>query len=188
MMGLAMLAPLPELEEMIRAWRRDRNPQESLDCAPPACFLCKYRAEFGARRARLMTLMRAADGATEILHPSPSGQAIVGCVSRYEAGRRERRKQESRMRLLLAAALALLLTAEAQASCVCRCVDGEMQPLCGSSIDLPPICPLTACALAPPSVKPMQPLGILPPGTSQCSQHQVLNPATRQYEWRSVCN
>ena len=95
---------------------------------------------------------------------------------------------KSHMRSLLAAVFALLLTAEAQASCVCRCVDGEMQPLCDSSLDLPPICPLTICALVPPSVEPMQPLGILPPGTSQCSQHQVLNPATRQYEWRSVCN
>ncbi len=83
----------------------------------------------------------------------------------------------SAMRLLLAVAFALLLTAEAHASCICRCVDGEMQPLCDSSIDLPPICPLTACAVVPPSVKPIQPLGIPPPGTSQCSQRQVLNPS-----------
>ena len=94
----------------------------------------------------------------------------------------------SAMRLLLAAGFALLLTAEARASCVCRCVDGEMQPLCDSAIDLPPICPMTACAVVPPSVKPIQPLGIPPLGTSQCSQRQVLNPATRQYEWRSVCD
>lgn len=92
------------------------------------------------------------------------------------------------MRSLLAGAFALLLTAEAQASCVCRCVDGEMQPLCESSLELPPICPLTVCTLVPPSVEPMQPLGIPPLGTSQCSQHQILNPSTRQYEWRSVCS
>jgi hypothetical protein len=92
------------------------------------------------------------------------------------------------MHLLLAAAFALLLTAESRASCACRCVDGEMQPLCDSSIGVPPVCPVTVCAIVPPSVKPFQPLGILPTGTSKCSQRQVLNPATRQYEWRSICD
>jgi hypothetical protein len=91
-------------------------------------------------------------------------------------------------RLLLAAVLTLLLTAESQTACLCRCVDGEMQPLCESSIDVPPVCPVTVCAIVPPSVRPIQPLGIPPLGTSQCSQRQVLNPITRQYEWRSVCN
>jgi hypothetical protein len=92
------------------------------------------------------------------------------------------------MRLLLAAVFELLLTAEARASCVCRCVDGATQPLCESSIDLPPICPATVCAFVPPSIKPVQPPAIPPLGTSQCSQREVLNPTTRQYEWRNVCN
>ena len=92
------------------------------------------------------------------------------------------------MRLLLIAIFALLLTAECQASCVCRCVDGEMQPLCSSSTDVPPVCPVTVCALVQPSLRPIQPLGLPPLGTSQCSQRQVLDPATRQYEWRSVCD
>lgn len=92
------------------------------------------------------------------------------------------------MRLLLVAALVLLLTAESRASCVCRCIDGEMQPLCESSIDVPPICPLTICALVPPAVTPIQPLVVPPVGTSQCSQRQVLNPTTRRYEWRNVCD
>ncbi len=92
------------------------------------------------------------------------------------------------MRLLLTVVFAVWLTAECGAACVCRCVDGEIQPLCDSSIDLPPICPITVCAMAPSSIKPIHPLGNLPIGTSQCSQRQILNPITRQYEWRSVCN
>jgi len=92
------------------------------------------------------------------------------------------------MRLLLAAAFVLSLTAESEASCVCRCVDGQMQPLCESSIDVPPICPVMVCALVPPSVRPIQSPVVPPVGTSQCSQRQVLNPSTRQYEWRSVCD
>jgi hypothetical protein len=102
--------------------------------------------------------------------------------------RREAIDMRRAMRLLLIMAFMVWLTAECRAACVCRCVDGEMQPLCESSIDLPPICPITVCAITPPSIKPIQPLGNLPIGTSQCSQRQVLNPATRQYEWRSVCN
>ncbi len=86
-------------------------------------------------------------------------------------------------RLISAIAFGVLLTASAKASCVCRCVDGEMQPLCSSSIDLPPICPLT-----PLSIAPIPPLQLPPLGTSQCEQRQVLNPATRRYEWRSICN
>jgi hypothetical protein len=92
------------------------------------------------------------------------------------------------MRVFLAAAFTLFLTVESNASCVCRCVDGEMQPLCSSSIDLPPICPPTVCAIVPPSVAPIQSPGIPPIGTSGCSPRQVRNPATNQYEWRSICN
>ena len=91
------------------------------------------------------------------------------------------------MRFLYGIAFTILLMANADASCVCRCVDGEVQPLCSSSIDLPPICAPTICTIVPPSIAPIQPS--LPPlGTSSCSQHQVLNPATNRYEWRSICN
>jgi hypothetical protein len=83
--------------------------------------------------------------------------------------------------------LACLLTAESQAACVCRCVDGEMQPLCDSSIDLPLICPATVCAIPPVSIKPIQPPAIPPLGTSQCTPRQVANPNTGRYEWRSLC-
>jgi hypothetical protein len=91
-------------------------------------------------------------------------------------------------RLILTVSFLAFLTASAEASCVCRCVDGQMQPLCSSSIDLPLICPMTTCPLTPPSIAPIQPTQLPPLGTSQCSQGQVLNPATRQYEWRSICD
>jgi hypothetical protein len=92
------------------------------------------------------------------------------------------------MRILLAIIFAAALTAQAAASCECRCVNGEMQPLCSSSIDIPPICPATICLIPPPSIAPIQPARIPPLGTSHCSPQQVLNPATRQYEWRSLCD
>lgn len=92
------------------------------------------------------------------------------------------------MRLFLGLTFGILLTASAHASCVCHCVDGEMQPLCESSIDLPPICAPTVCGLVPPAAAPIQ-APVLPPlGTSGCSQRQVMNPATHRYEWRTICN
>jgi hypothetical protein len=89
---------------------------------------------------------------------------------------------------VFAAIIALGLTAAAHASCVCRCVDGEVQPLCSSSTDLPPICAATICAVVPPSIAPIQPPVIPPLGTSDCSPRQVQNPATNRYEWRSICD
>jgi hypothetical protein len=81
---------------------------------------------------------------------------------------------------------AALFAAESRAACACRCVEGQMQPLCDTSIDIPPICS-GVCALPPASIKPIQPLAVPPLGTSQCSQRQVVNPNTRRYEWASVC-
>lgn len=76
---------------------------------------------------------------------------------------------------------------EADAACVCRCVNGDMKALCESSIDVPPVCPPTVCAVVPPKVAPVDPPRVPPVGTTQCKSEQVYNPATRQYEWKSIC-
>jgi hypothetical protein len=62
-----------------------------------------------------------------------------------------------------------------------------MQPPCVSSIDVPPICPATVCAIPPISIKPIQPPGIPPLGTWLCTPRQVANPNTGRYEWRNLC-
>ena len=92
-------------------------------------------------------------------------------------------------KLLLCAALvgASVSATNANAACVCRCVNGVMQPLCSSSIDLPPICPPTVCRIVPPRITPIQPPTIPPIGTSSCCQAQVFNRFTGRYEWRTVC-
>ena len=92
------------------------------------------------------------------------------------------------VRWILAVAFGLCLTVSAEASCVCRCVDGGMHPLCTSSMELPPICPITVCPIVPLTLAPLPPIQLPPLGASQCSQRQVLDPATGQYEWRSVCD
>lgn len=92
-------------------------------------------------------------------------------------------------RLLLTGVFTTLSLAalDAGAACVCRCVNGEMKPICESSIDLPPICPPTVCPLVPPAVAPIQTPRVPPIGTKECRQQQVLNPNANRYEWREVC-
>jgi hypothetical protein len=76
----------------------------------------------------------------------------------------------------------------ANAACVCRCVNGNMEPICESAIDLQPICPPTICGIVPPSIQPIAP-PILPPlGASSCGPEQVQNPYTHMYEWRTICH
>ncbi len=92
-------------------------------------------------------------------------------------------------KLLLCAALfgASLSATNANAACVCRCVNGVMQSLCSSSIDLRPICPTRVCPITLPRLAPLPAPKLPPLGTTSCRQAQVLNPYTGQYEWRRVC-
>jgi hypothetical protein len=85
-------------------------------------------------------------------------------------------------------AVAMLFATAAHAECVCRCVNGEVQPICRSSLDLPPICAPQICPLTPPSIQPIQPPTLPPLGTSNCRQAQVFNPNTGRYEWKTVCS
>jgi hypothetical protein len=81
----------------------------------------------------------------------------------------------------------LLGVRTAAASCHCECVNGEVVPLCSSSIDLEPICPPRICPIVPPAVAPI-PRPMIPPiGTTSCSPEEVFNPFTRRYEFKTVC-
>jgi hypothetical protein len=76
----------------------------------------------------------------------------------------------------------------ATASCMCQCVNGHVEAICQSAIDLKPICSPTICPLVPPSVRPIQPPTVPPVGTSRCHQQQVWNPNLGRYEWVTLCN
>ena len=73
------------------------------------------------------------------------------------------------------------------ATCECMCVNGKMQPICESALDIPLPC-VGICSIAPPSVPPIQTPTIPPIGTSKCVQKQIKNPYSGIYEWRTVCN
>ncbi len=97
------------------------------------------------------------------------------------------RNRRRTMRLkLLGASIALLMGAQAEASCTCQCVDGAMQPLCDSAIDVAPICPSRICPIAGPSIAPINPPTIPPLGTSSCRQARVCDPFGN-CRWQQVC-
>ena len=92
--------------------------------------------------------------------------------------------------LMIAVAMlfgSVVLGNDAAATCVCRCVNGSVQALCSSSIDVPPICAPQVCPITPPSVAPIQAPRVPPIGTTIRRQAQVFNQRTGQYEWREVC-
>jgi len=86
----------------------------------------------------------------------------------------------------LAAAVLLAGSTTAYAECTCQCVNGHMQPLCDSSIDLPPICPPMVCPIATPSIAPISPPTLPPLGTTSCRQARVCDPYGN-CRWQEVC-
>jgi len=74
----------------------------------------------------------------------------------------------------------------AAASCSCQCVNGQMQPLCESAIDLPPICPPAICPVMVPSIAPIHPPTVPPVGTRQCRQARVCD-TFGNCQWQQVC-
>ncbi|HVO14103.1 MAG TPA: hypothetical protein VMV26_02775 [Alphaproteobacteria bacterium] len=91
------------------------------------------------------------------------------------------------MRTFLLAVLLCVAAAEARAACVCRCVNGVVEAVCASAVDLRPVCSPAVCPVVPPRVAPVNPPTVPPVGTAQCRPEQVLNPATGRYEWRQLC-
>lgn len=92
------------------------------------------------------------------------------------------------MRALISFAVLALLSGPASAGCSCNCVNGHVQALCSSSLDIQPICPPRICPLDAPAIAPIQAPVIPPIGTSSCRQARVLNTFTGQYQFQTVCN
>lgn len=81
----------------------------------------------------------------------------------------------------------VLMVTSARAGCSCQCVNGQMQALCESAIDIRPICPPTICGIVPPSIRPIETPMIPPIGTRSCRKEQVQNRYTGMYEWQTIC-
>jgi hypothetical protein len=88
-------------------------------------------------------------------------------------------------RIAFICAILMALANSAQAACVCRCVDGQMQPICSSTLDIAPMC-MGICGAPPPSIAPIAPLGLPPLGTTDCRMAQVCSPFAG-CRWQRVC-
>jgi len=89
--------------------------------------------------------------------------------------------------LFVISVMIILAASFAGADCKCLCINGEVQAVCSSSLDLQPLCPPRICPLTPPSIEPLKLPSLPPLGTSKCVQQQVYNERTGRYEWREVC-
>ena len=95
-------------------------------------------------------------------------------------------KREVSMRILVIVALALcVFSSQAQAGCTCQCVDGKMQPLCSSTLDIAPPC-MGICGPVAPSIAPINPPRISPLGTTSCRQAQICD-QFGNCRWQQVC-
>ena len=73
--------------------------------------------------------------------------------------------------------LLLAMPTNAGAGFVCRCVNGEMQAICSSTLDIEPICARAICPITTPVVRPIDPLTMPPIGTSHALLQEENVPA-----------
>ncbi len=93
------------------------------------------------------------------------------------------------MKTVKAVSLLFLLSASclAYAECVCKCVNGEVRPLCSSSLEITPICAPRICPIVPPRIEPIQRPVVPPIGTTECKPKLVYDEQTHRYEWKTIC-
>lgn len=91
------------------------------------------------------------------------------------------------LRLLAVVGWGFLFIGEADAACQCVCMDGEVQAVCTSALDIEPICAPRICPIVPPAIEPIQKPRVPPIGTSKCVQKLIYNDQTKKYEWQEVC-
>jgi hypothetical protein len=96
--------------------------------------------------------------------------------------------QKSTIPKLLVAAFLFVAPHFATAACTCQCVNGQVEAICQSAIDLKPLCSPTLCPLVPPALRPIESPTLPPLGTTQCHNQQVWNPSQGRYEWVRLCN
>lgn len=87
--------------------------------------------------------------------------------------------------LVTASMLIGLAPVAGRADCQCLCVNGEVEAICSSSLDVQPICAPRVCPIVPPSVRPIDPPRVPPVGASRCRSEQVWN--GEQYVWVEIC-
>ena len=91
------------------------------------------------------------------------------------------------MRYVALLLVGLGITGATRADCTCACVNGSVQAICSSAIDMKPICGAQLCPLPPTSLQPLTSMHLPPLGTSHCRPKQVFDPNVGQYVWKELC-
>ena len=163
---------------------RHGNKQATLAAVDPMKAHVNDRTDIASRkgsagRNRPLALRRVSAGGDR----SSTGP----CAASMSSGIAMSRRICGRICAVLSALLFLAINTErADAGGLCQCVDGQMQPLCQSSIDVRPVCPAAVCPIAVPSIAPVKPATIPPIGTSQCRQARVCD-TFGNCQWQEVC-
>jgi hypothetical protein len=92
----------------------------------------------------------------------------------------------------VALALATLIVASlpngASAECRCSCVNGEIEAVCISASELPPVCAPRACTAKPVRaslIADKRTVGTV--AKQECRETEILNPRTGSYVVKRVC-
>ncbi|HKE46610.1 MAG TPA: hypothetical protein VKB52_00980 [Rhodanobacteraceae bacterium] len=93
---------------------------------------------------------------------------------------------------LLAALMVASLPSLASAACKCQCVNGQIEAVCRSTTDLPPVCAPRTCSAKQEPGSVIADKGLAsgktsPVATPRCRETLVPNPATGAYIIKQVC-
>jgi hypothetical protein len=91
--------------------------------------------------------------------------------------------------MLLAAMMVASFSTTATAACRCTCVNGQIEAVCRSTTDLPPVCAPRACKAKSDqgSLFADQASAIGGGAKRQCRETLVRNPQTGAYVTKQVC-
>ncbi|HJT98367.1 MAG TPA: hypothetical protein VJ696_08630 [Rhodanobacteraceae bacterium] len=89
---------------------------------------------------------------------------------------------------LLAAMMVAGLSFDASGACRCSCVQGQIEAVCSSASELPPVCAPRACTVRPLRASLIaDKTAATNPEKGQCRETLVLNPQTGAYITKHVC-
>jgi hypothetical protein len=95
-----------------------------------------------------------------------------------------------RVAKVLAAVVIASLSTQASAACKCTCVNAQIEAVCTSQTDLPPVCAPRTCTVKPLRAGLVNQASVAAStsgSTKQCHETQVLNPQTGSYVSKQVC-
>lgn len=92
-----------------------------------------------------------------------------------------------RVAKLLAAVLVASASTHVSADCRCSCVNGQIEAVCKSPSELPPVCAPKACTVKQPKPMLVSQTNVATNRPKECRETFKLNEATGAYIAQQVC-